>query len=217
MDVILIGSGGCMREVVWQMLEMNKENDKWNIVGYVDLNPANNSIYVCNKEIPYLGNDDYFDTISDTVNVVVSVADPESKKKIVDKLSYKKNIKFPNVIFNKTHICSDVEMGIGCVICQETIISTNVKLGNFVYCNMGIVIGHDDIIDDFVTLNPQVSISGNVKVGTCTTVGVGSTVIQGIKIGEHTVVGAGSGVFKDIPSYSTVLGVPARVIMSRKI
>lgn len=217
MDVILIGSGGCMREVVWQMLESNKKNEKWNIVGYVDLNPADNGVYVCNKEVPYLGNDDYFDTISDTVNVVVSIAEPELKKKIVDKLSCKKNIKFPNVILNNTHICSDVEIGIGCVICQESILSTNVKLGNFVYCNMGVVVGHDDIIDDFVTLNPQVNISGNVKVGTCTTVGVGSTVIQGIKIGEYTVVGAGSVVFKDVPSYSTVLGVPAHVIMSRKI
>ena len=35
-DIILVGSGGCMREIVWQMQEQNKSTENWNILGYVD-------------------------------------------------------------------------------------------------------------------------------------------------------------------------------------
>ena len=36
-DIILVGSGGCMREIVWQMQEQNKSTENWNILGYVCL------------------------------------------------------------------------------------------------------------------------------------------------------------------------------------
>lgn len=32
-DIILVGSGGCMREIVWQMQEQNKSAENWNILG----------------------------------------------------------------------------------------------------------------------------------------------------------------------------------------
>ena len=35
-DIILVGSGGCMREIVWQIQERNKSAENWNILGYVD-------------------------------------------------------------------------------------------------------------------------------------------------------------------------------------
>ncbi len=217
MDVVLIGSGGCMREIAWQMLEPSQGNSKWNIIGYVDLNPSDNVVYVCNKEIPYLGNDDYFDTLSNSVNVAVTVGESKLRKKIVDKLMKKKNILFPNIILNNAHICSDVKMGIGCVICERVKISTNVKVGDFVFFNIGSIVCHDDILEDYVTLSPSVNLSGNVKIGACTNIGVGSTVIPDVKVGKHTIIGAGSVIINDIPPYSTAVGVPARVIKSREI
>jgi len=39
-----------------------------------------------------------------------------------------------------------------------------------------------------------------------------STVIQNLKIGKGAIIGAGSVVVKDIPAYSTAVGVPAKVI-----
>ena len=39
-DIILVGSGGCMREIVWQIQEQNKSAENWNILGYVDRDAA---------------------------------------------------------------------------------------------------------------------------------------------------------------------------------
>ena len=41
-------------------------------------------------------------------------------------------------------------------------------------------------------------------------------VLPGVKVGKGVVVGAGSVVTKDIPDYSIVAGVPAKIIKSRK-
>lgn len=61
-DIILVGSGGCMREIVWQIQEQNKSAENWNILGYVDRMPPeeHSSVTVGDKTIKYIGNDDYF-------------------------------------------------------------------------------------------------------------------------------------------------------------
>ena len=35
-EIILVGAGGCMRELAWQIMESNRIEEKWKIVGYVD-------------------------------------------------------------------------------------------------------------------------------------------------------------------------------------
>lgn len=45
-------------------------------------------------------------------------------------------------------------------------------------------------------------------------VGSGATILDGVRIGKGSVIGSGSVVTKDVPSYSMVLGVPAKVVKS---
>ena len=46
-------------------------------------------------------------------------------------------------------------------------------------------------------------------------IGAGAKILDGVTIGEGSIVGAGSVVSKDVPKYSIVAGVPARVIRKR--
>lgn len=46
-------------------------------------------------------------------------------------------------------------------------------------------------------------------------VGAGATILKGVTIGRGAVVGAGALVIKDVPPYSIVVGVPARVCRTR--
>nr|WP_214041532.1 hypothetical protein [Methanoculleus sp.] len=43
-------------------------------------------------------------------------------------------------------------------------------------------------------------------------VGAGVIILPGVTVGEHSIVGAGAVVTKDIPPYTVVAGVPAKVI-----
>lgn len=55
-----------------------------------------------------------------------------------------------------------------------------------------------------------------VVIGYGSDIGTNATILPGVHIGAHCIVGAGAVVTRDIPEYSVVAGVPARVIRRRK-
>lgn len=215
-DLILIGSGGCMREILWQIDELNREKPTWNVVGYVDKQPSltngNTDVSVGNLCCPYLGDDNFLLSRKEQTNVVVSVGDPEQRKRIVDKLQKNSEINFPNLILSNAKISSDIKIGQGCIVSMGCIISTNVFIGDFVFLNIDSLVCHDGKIGSFSTLSPDVKVAGQVLIGNYCEIGMGTKIIQGIKIGRHVICGAGSVVVKDIEDGCTVGGVPARRI-----
>ena len=52
-------------------------------------------------------------------------------------------------------------------------------------------------------------------IGNNVTIAAGAKVLGNIKIGDNVNIGAGSVVIRDVPSYSTVVGVPGRVVKHR--
>jgi acetyltransferase-like isoleucine patch superfamily enzyme len=56
---------------------------------------------------------------------------------------------------------------------------------------------------------------GEIRVGHDVWVGAGAMILSGVKIGNGAIVAAGAVVAKDVPPYSIVGGVPAKVIKMR--
>lgn len=204
-----------MRELVWQIQELNKDRMEWNILGYVDSLPPEKgiSVSVGLQDVRYLGDDDYLLNQSKQVNAAICVGSPGLRKKIALKLSKNPNIRFPSIILGNTKICKDAVFGKGCIVSMDVCISTNVKVGDFVFFNTGSMVCHDGMIHDFVTLAPDVKLAGAVTVGANSELGMGAKVIQGVHIGENSVVGAGAVVVKDIRGSGTFVGVPAKQIL----
>lgn len=207
-----------MRELIWQIQELNEKEDTWNILGYVDVEgpDGGTGIRVGAQSIPYLGDDDVLLRKNEDTEVVVCVGSPPVRQRIAQKLQRNPKLHFPNLILGNTRICEDVKMGRGCIISMDARISTNVTLGDFVFLNLGSGICHDGRIGDYVTLSPDVRLAGNVTVGQGCDIGLGAKVIQGIHIGKNTVVGAGSVIIRDIYGDCTVAGVPAGKIREDK-
>ena len=55
-----------------------------------------------------------------------------------------------------------------------------------------------------------------ISIGNDVWIGAGAVILKGVNIGDGVVVGAGSVVDKDIPPYSIVAGVPAKIIKQRE-
>lgn len=51
-----------------------------------------------------------------------------------------------------------------------------------------------------------------VRIGAGSWIGQGATILPGVTVGRHAVVAAGAVVTRDVPDYSVVAGVPARVV-----
>jgi serine O-acetyltransferase len=99
------------------------------------------------------------------------------------------------------------------------------KLGRrlFIDHGMGVVIGETAEIGDDVLIYQNVTLGGTGKekgkrhptIGNHVVVGTGAKVLGNILIGNYVKVGAGSVVVKPVPEYSTVVGVPGRIVRSR--
>ena len=204
-QIILAGSGGCMRELAWQMPD-------WQISGYVDVTPPEHPVTVGDRTIPYLGNDDFLLQQTEDINVAIAVGDPALRQKIAQKLRKNPHIHFPNIILHGAEVCSDVKLGQGCIISMDARVSTNVRMGDFVFLNIGAMVCHDGRLGDFVTLAPDVKLAGAVHIVRHCDIGLGTKVIQGITIADHVRTGAGAVVVRDVEEAGTVVGVPARKI-----
>ena len=56
----------------------------------------------------------------------------------------------------------------------------------------------------------------SVSIGNDVWIGAHAVITSGVKVGQGAVIGAGCVVTKDIPSWSIAVGVPARIIKTRK-
>jgi len=96
------------------------------------------------------------------------------------------------------------------------------KIGKncFIDHGMGVVIGETAELSDGCTLFQGVTLGGTGKaagkrhptLGRNVVVGVGAKVLGDITVGDDSYVGAGAVVLRDVPSDSTAVGVPARIV-----
>lgn len=96
------------------------------------------------------------------------------------------------------------------------------KIGKsfFIDHGMGIVVGETTEIGDNVTLYQGVTLGGTGKekgkrhptIGNNVVIGVGATILGAITIGDNAIVGGGAVVVHPVPSNSTVVGIPGRVV-----
>lgn len=92
--------------------------------------------------------------------------------------------------------------------------------GVFIDHGMGVVIGETCEIGDNVLIYQNVTLGGTGKdtgkrhptLENNVMVGAGAKVLGPITIGHDSKIGAGSVVLKDIPPYSTVVGIPGRPV-----
>lgn len=96
--------------------------------------------------------------------------------------------------------------------------------GFFIDHGMGVVIGETTEIGDNVTLYQGVTLGGTGKekgkrhptLGDNIVVGSGAKILGPLIVGDNAKIGAGAVVLKDVPSNSTVVGIPGKAVVRRK-
>lgn len=189
---------------------INRKEPTWKLLGFLDdtLEKQGTSYF----GFPVLGGQDILtERIAEGCSVFNNVCGHWTRnEKVAERLKSHQcqlaNLIHPDVDLNYVKMGKSIILPHGCLVGSGTII------GNFVSARLGVLISHDVLIEDHVFIGPGVTIGSEAKLRKGSFIGAGATIMLGRKVGEGAVVGAGAVVTKDVPAFSKVAGVPAKIM-----
>lgn len=212
--VVIIGAGGHGREVAEILRHQSQQSNGLSLLGFIDENSSLHHELV--DGLPILGDWSWFDGIGRSeVAVICGLGSPQITKRLAQRAALI-DLAFVSAISPLAHVSPFAKLGEGIVMFPHAIANTGSFLGDHCILNVAATISHDTKVGRYVNINPGAHLAGNVSVGEGCYIGMGAQVIQGKSIGEWTVVGAGAVVTADLPANVTAVGIPAKVIRTRK-
>ena len=205
MSLGIIGTGGFAREVLQLALEIQKKEALFNKINFVMFDDFFEHKFVDGIEVIKVSNCNFKKT-----KFVLGVGDPESKKRILNKLP--DDTLFTYLISPRSFVANDFKYDKGLIVMPFSYISCNVKLGKHVHLNSHCTIGHDTNIGDLSTTASSVMISGNNIISESCYFGMNSSTKQGISICNNVKIGLNSGVVRDIIKPGTYIGTPSKFL-----
>jgi len=212
--IVLIGAGGCARDILDICNACIDAGSDYEVVGYV-VDPEYGDPGEIINDRPILGDLGWFDGRQKGVSAICALGDSHLRMRLVQRAEAL-GIRFCNIVHPHVLLTRWVRLGEGVVISAGCVFTNQIRIGNHVHLNINCSITHDVVIEDFVTLAVGVNVSGGVRISTGCYVGTGANLVPGIQVGEWSVVGAGSTVIRDVGPNSTVVGVPGRVVKKRE-
>lgn len=213
-DIVIIGSNGFAKEVLFLIEDINKVNSAdfqkpvYNVLGFINNEP--NTWGTLLNGYPILGDDEWILNHPSRLSVVVGIGRPYIKRKIVQRLADR--VDYPTLIHPSVIRSQHINFGKGVIITAGNVLTTNIKIKDHVMINLSCTIGHDTQIESYVVISPGTNVSGNVHVGEGSYIGTGATILEKIRIGNWATIGGAALINKDVNNNVTVVGVPAKEI-----
>ncbi len=210
-QIVIYAGGGFAREVAWLAESCNVTEDIYDVVGFIEDNPAMHGSLLNGKPVMSLAAARQSFPGARTVG---AIGTPKIRQIVMEKAAAI-GFEYATLIHPRVERSRWIDIGAGTVICAGNILTTNIVLGEHVQINLDCTIGHDVIMGDYTTLAPGVHVSGWVHFGKRVYVGTGANIINGthdhpLIIEDDAVVGAGACVTKSVAAGATVVGVPAK-------
>ena len=206
--VLIIGAGGhgqVVADILWRMRDLDS-----GIVplGFLDDRP--DLLGQTFLQVPIVGGIPDRHKIQHDA-IIVAIGENETRKRVFQLLQQEGSA-FTFAQHPKSIVAPDVQIGASVMICAGAVVNTGTALGEAVILNTGSTVDHHNHIGNYVHIAPGAHLGGEVEVGEGALIGIGAIVMPTKRIGAWSIVGAGALVHQDVPEYSVVVGVPARVI-----
>lgn len=205
-NLLIIGAGGCGREVLQWAKDINSVERKWNIKGF--LNDIENALDNVNCDCKIISSiKDY--VIEEDDEFVCAIGDSHARK-VLTQMMQEKGAKFTNIIHPTAVVADTAELGEGVVLYPFSIISDNAHIGDGTIVNMYSSIAHDSKVGEYCTISAHCDVTGKCVLGDEVFMGTSSNVIPTIKVGNNVYICAGSTVMTKVRDNSKVMGIPAK-------
>ena len=207
MKIVIVGAGGHGRV----LLDILRHNHQFEIAGFLDSNTALHRKIMDGLEI--LGDISLIPRFAELGigGAIIAIGDNRIRNAYAEAFD-NAAVSLVSAIHPSANIAETAQIGKNVVIAAGANVCTLVKVEDSTILNTGCIIDHESVIHHAVHICPGVRIAGHVTVKPFAFVGIGATIIQGITIGQAAIIGAGAVVVRDVPDFSTVVGIPAHVI-----
>lgn len=200
--LVLIGAGGYAKSIL-DSIDMYSYNFEGFIddfktgvhLGYIILG---DNISILNRPKDYY----YFVSIGDN-----------QKRKYWYNILKSENLKVINVIDQSAIISRYATIGEGNFIGKMAIINSDAHIGNNCIINTKALIEHGCHIENNTNISTNTVINGDVKVGNDVFVGSCSVINGQLTVNDGAIIGSGSVVINDVETNTTVVGVPAKILV----
>lgn len=208
--VVIIGTGGMGREVLWLLKAHNQIGSRfhYDVLGFLTNASEEHETRVC--ELSVLGPEEWVVGKSD-VHAICAIGDSRHRRRIT-RLLEAQGVSFISVIDPSVRMSDFVNIGKGCILCAGVVLTTQVSIGNHVIININATINHDVVVEDYVTIGPGARLTGRTRLGYGVEIGASATLIPRKEVGRGSIVGAGAVVTRNIGENKVAAGVPARII-----
>jgi acetyltransferase EpsM len=141
----------------------------------------------------------------------LAVGDAAIRRRIADRLAQQvPALAFPSIVHPLARLASTAVIDPGAFVAIGATVGAAARVGRHAILNTNASIDHDCVLGDFAFAGPNAALGGSVIVGDGAFIGIGAAILPNLKIGAGATVGAGAVVVKDVPSNTTVVGIPAR-------
>lgn len=207
-DILIIGAGGCGREVLQWIKAINIIEKRWNIIGFLDDNPHALDGKICDVGI-VASIDDYI--IKENDVFVCCIGNSKVRKDVVMRFK-SKGAKFVSVIHPSAIITESSSIGEGVIVYPFAMVSDNTCIGDYCIINMYSSVTHDVVLGKYCTISGHCDITGKCKLGDSVFMGTTSHVVPGSVIGNDVFICAGSTVMTNVRDGLRVIGNPAKIM-----
>ena len=207
MGTVIIGAGGHGRVV----LDIFRQAYQADPAGFLDANPALHAQRVDGLEV--LGSPTEIPRLlgRGIDSAIVAIGDNATRNMYAQTL-LAHGLSLVNAIHPKATVADTARLGRNVVICAGAVVCAHCRIGDSCIINTASIVDHESVIGRATHVCPGARLAGRVTVEDFAFVGIGATIIQCLTIGRGSVVGAGAVVLKDVPGFTTVVGVPARPV-----
>lgn len=193
--MLIIGTGGLAKDIAGNV---SRHSDQEQYVFYNDTKAAPDKFLNRYRVINSLSEaSEYLQSVDS--RFTVAVANPLMRMRLNERFKREGGVPHSLIFAEPQSVSAFMQMGSGCIIQYNTIVSSNTFIGEGVFINCGSVIGHDVVIQNYCSFGPGVRILGDVEIGEYSYIGTGSIIMPGVKIGKKVRVGVGEVVTANIP------------------
>jgi acetyltransferase EpsM len=211
--LIIVGGAGPGQIAASVFEDMNKQNDEWQIEGYLNDIVEPGDYFGKYKVLG--GSAEVLDFVNKGFYIHYALhINAKAKEQRVAKI---RELNLPSeilatAIHPTAYIMEGTTIGAGSLLAPYAITSFGATIGMFCHIYSNAFLGHDCIVKDYATIAAKSVVGARVIVDEGAHVGLNSCSREDIVIGQYSIVGMGAVIIKNMEPYSIYAGNPGKQI-----